>query len=138
MKKLLLLFVIVLIFGIGIGVGAAITYNAKDIEFISVDEEWTVDNVQDALEDLKEKIKKDFKMVVKVSATLVWASGSNSPGSDYGTATRNITITCVDGNISMSNNGSSTGGINSNVSWSGKYSTGVRINSISLVSFEYI
>ena len=50
----LLFLVIGLILGLSVAVSAAILYNAKDIEFNPSDESWNVNNMQDAVNDIKD------------------------------------------------------------------------------------
>lgn len=94
-------------------------------------------SVTQALEEAK-KLKRDFKMVLRISGTLVYAGGSATPTNPYGTTTKDITITCVNGNISIANNGETTGGIYSNKTWNSNYSTGVKLHAVTVVSFQYI
>ena len=53
MKKNFLFLVIGLIMGIGVTVSATILYNAKDIEYTPSDENWNVNNIEEAINDIK-------------------------------------------------------------------------------------
>ena len=50
----LIVYIICIFIVIFITVSAAILYNAKDIEFIPSDESWNVNNMQDAVNDIKD------------------------------------------------------------------------------------
>ena len=56
-------FVLGIIMMMTFGVGAALLYNAKDIEFIPVNDNWNVNNVEDAIDDLYNNYipKSEFK-----------------------------------------------------------------------------
>ena len=138
MKKNVFLVIIGILIGATFGVYGTMNYHAKDISFNSNNIEWNVDNVEDAVNDLYEKTKKDFELELKISATLLYNSGSNYPQLSYGTATRNITVKCIKGEITIANNDSNIGGIHTNASWNNNYSTGVRIEKVEIISFNYI
>ena len=53
MEKNFLFLVIGLIMGIGVTVSATILYNAKDIEYTPSDENWNVNNIEEAINDIK-------------------------------------------------------------------------------------
>ena len=54
MKKNILFTIIGFILGLSVAVGAAYLYNAKDIEYTPSDKSWNVNNMQDAIDDIKE------------------------------------------------------------------------------------
>ena len=56
MKKNILFTIIGFILGLSVAVGATILYNAKDIEFTPSDLSWNVDNMQDAINDIKKDV----------------------------------------------------------------------------------
>ena len=63
MKNKLLFLVIGLILGLSVAVSAAILYNAKDIEFNPSDESWNVNNMQDALNDIKDNYTSNSELL---------------------------------------------------------------------------
>ena len=66
MKKNILFLVIGLILGLSIAAGATILYNAKDIEFTPNDASWNVDNMQDAINDIKDNYIPKSELLGKV------------------------------------------------------------------------
>ena len=54
MKKNLLFTIIGFMLGLSVAVGATILYNAKEIEFTPSDKSWEVNNLQDAVNDIKD------------------------------------------------------------------------------------
>lgn len=67
MKKNIFILIIGIFIGSIITVSAAILYNAKDIEFIPSDASWNVDNMQDAINDIKNDVL-EKKHVIKLAS----------------------------------------------------------------------
>ena len=66
MKKNILFLVIGIILGLSFAVGAVYLYNAKDIEFTPNDASWNVDNMQDAINDIKGNYISKTKLIGNV------------------------------------------------------------------------
>ena len=75
MKKNIFILIIGIFIGSIITVGATILYNAKDIEFNPSDASWNVDNMQDAINDIKNDVL-EKKHVIKL-ASLQLAYGAS-------------------------------------------------------------
>ena len=67
MKKNIIIAITFFLLGLSFAVGAAYLYNAKDIEFIPSDESWNVDNIQSAINDIKDNYysSEDFNNLIK-------------------------------------------------------------------------
>ena len=63
MKKYILTFILGGLFFGSIGTVVALNYNAKDIEFTPSDSSWNVNNVEDAIKDLKDNKKIQIELL---------------------------------------------------------------------------
>ena len=72
MKKNILFLVIGLILGLSVAAGATILYNAKDIEFTPSDASWNVNNMQDAINDIKENYTPNNKVNDLINQLTSW------------------------------------------------------------------
>ena len=54
MKKNIIIAITFFLLGLSVAVGATILYNAKDIEYTPSDKSWNVNNMQDAINDIKD------------------------------------------------------------------------------------
>jgi len=145
LKIVLLTAFITVLLTISVGV-AAVVLTARDIPFASTDENWKVNNVEDAMNDLYKNGKivddlrtqisdlesqlqsKNWTMVVSYDTSLGW-SGNYAYGSQKGY----LTIKSIDGEISISN----TGGVISSPtdSWNGNYYINAATSNFKIESF---
>ena len=123
-----------LIFG-GI-VYAATLYKATDISYEPTDESWGVNNVSEAMDDLKNQIKEledktqsnNWTMIVSYDISLGWNGNTK-----YGSTKGQLTIKSVDGNINITQ----TGGAISSPSdkWDGTYYINANTSNFKIESF---
>ena len=72
MKKNIIIAITFFLLGLSVAVGATILYNAKDIEFTPSDESWNVDNMQDAINDIKENYTPNNKVNDLINQLTSW------------------------------------------------------------------
>ena len=117
MKKNILFLVIGLILGLSVAAGATILYNAKDIEFTPSDASWNVNNMQDAINDIKDNYTSNSEVKEMIYSIGSWEFPYKGEYYEF--------IVPIDGTYKIELWGAQGGSLNSNyIGGKGGYTSG--------------